>query len=338
MATLKDIARNVGLSVMAVSKALRDAPDISAATKARVRAEADRLKYVPNQAARNLRSRQSFLLGAVVPQINHPYFSNVVWGIERHADSQGYQVLLSHSLDSADLELDVVRKLLARQVDGLMLVPAVRWQNRLATLELAASANVPVVLLDRYPAGADQFERVSWIVTADGPGMEAVVDHLIQQGHRDILFLAGPHGSSSSAARMEGYRRAMTRAGCYDPARVFLAGHGLEGGRKGMLQALSEGVSFTAVAGFNDSVAFGAIEVLLGQGLSVPGDVSVTGFNDSLLAAYFRVPLTTVRVPIIEMGTAAMVMMSEFIAGNRPQPRELSVELVVRDSTASPAK
>src|ERR1700679_2300061 len=101
MSTLKEIATSLNLSVMAVSKALRDAPDISAATKARVQAEARRQHYVPNRAAQNLRSQRSGLVGIVVPQINHTYYSHLVWGIERQAEAKGLQVLLGHSLDRA---------------------------------------------------------------------------------------------------------------------------------------------------------------------------------------------------------------------------------------------
>jgi DNA-binding LacI/PurR family transcriptional regulator len=334
MATLKEIARNLNLSAMAVSKALRDAPDISAATKARVKAEAQRLDYVPNQAARNLRACRSHLLGVVVPQINHPYFSNIVWGIERQAEASGYQILLGHSLDAASHEVAEVRKLLARQVDALLLVPAVRWQDRLATLELASSRDVPVVLLDRFPAGANQFPRVTWIVNNDRLGAEKATQHLLELGHREILFFAGPHGSSSSAARLEGYRRAMadSPAGQED-RRVFLAGHGIEGGEKAMSQVLDEGAPCTALVAFNDSVAFGAIDLLLRQGQRIPHDISVVGFGDSLLARHFRVPLTTMHCAVADMGSAAVQAALELIAHCPVQPRELNTELIIREST-----
>ena len=142
MSTLKEIAASLDLSVMAVSKALRDAPDISVGTKARVQAEARRRHYIPNRAAQNLRLRRSGLIGIVVPQINHTYYSNLVWGAERQAEAVDMQVLLAASLDRAENEMREVQKLIARQVEAILLVPAVRWQHRLATLELIRSNEI----------------------------------------------------------------------------------------------------------------------------------------------------------------------------------------------------
>src|ERR1700679_418873 len=167
MSTLKEMASSLNLSVMAVSKALRDAPDISVSPKARVQAEARRLNYIPNRAAQNLRLRRSGLIGVVVPQINHTYYSHLVWGVERQAEAIGMQVLLGSSLDRAENEMREVQKLIARQVEALLLVPAVRWQHRLATLELIRSSGIPTVLLDAYPAGAENFPGVRWVAGAE---------------------------------------------------------------------------------------------------------------------------------------------------------------------------
>jgi len=335
MPTLKEIATSLNLSVMAVSKALRDAPDISVATKTRVQAEARRRHYVPNRAAQNLRLRRSGLVGVVVPQINHTYYSHLVWGIEQQAESMGFQLLLGHSLDRAENEIREVQKLISRQVEALLLVPAVRWQHRLATLELLRASRVPAVLLDAYPAGADAFPQVSWVVCDDQRGAQLATQHLLELGHKEILFLAGPNGSSSSAGRFSGYQRALSEAGvAYSDTRVYLAAKDIESGRQAMTQALSEKTSFSAVVAHNDSVAIGAVEVLLQQGFRIPEDVSVVGFGDGLLAANFRVPLTTVRVPQAEMGAAALRLAVELQKGEPVQPRVLPVEIIIRESTA----
>jgi LacI family transcriptional regulator len=335
MSTLKEMASSLNLSVMAVSKALRDAPDISTGTKERVQAEARRRNYVPNRAAQNLRTRRSGLVGIVVPHINHTYYSHLVWGIERQADAMGLQVVLGHSLDRAENEMREVRKLIARQVEVLLLVPAVRWQHRLATLEMMRTSEIPMVLLDAYPAGAENFPRVSWVVCDDPRGGQLATEHLLQLGHREILFLAGPNGSSSSAGRFSGYQRALASAGVpYSDVRVYLADKDIDSGRKAMAQALSEKAPFTAVVAHNDSVAIGAVDTLLQQGFRIPEDVSVVGFGDGVLAANFRVPLTTVRVPQTEMGETALRLAMELQKGGVVQPRQLPVEIIVRASTA----
>jgi DNA-binding LacI/PurR family transcriptional regulator len=338
MSTLKEIAGSLNLSVMAVSKALRDAPDISASTKARVQAEAQRRHYIPNRAAQNLRLRRSGLVGIVVPQINHTYYSHLIWGIERQAEAVGLQVILGSSLDRAENEMREVQKLISRQVEALLLVPAVRWQHRLATLELVRSSGIPTVLLDAYPAGAENFPHVSWVVCDDRRGGQLATEHLLELGHRDILFLAGPNGSSSGAGRFSGYQRALTAAGInYSDTRVFLAGKDIDAGHKAMGQALSEKVPFTAVVAHNDSVAIGASSALFQQGFRIPEDVSIVGFGDGLLAENFRVPLTTVRIPQTAMGEAAVRLAMDLQKGNAVEPRQLPVEIIVRSSTAKKA-
>ena len=334
MSTLKEMAASLNLSVMAVSKALRDAPDISVGTKARVQAEARRLNYIPNRAAQNLRLRRSGLIGIVVPQINHTYYSHLVWGAERQAEAVDLQVLLSSSLDRAENEMREVQRLIARQVEVLLLVPAVRWQHRLATLELVRASGIPTVLLDAYPAGAENFPNVSWVVADDAHGGQVATEHLLELGHTKILFLAGPNGSSSSAGRFSGYQRALAAAGVpYSDERVFLADKDIDSGAKAMSQALSEKVEFSGIVAYNDSVAIGAAEALAQQGFRVPEDVSIVGFGDGMLATYYRVPLTTVRVPQTEMGEKAVRLALEMQRGKPVQPRTLPVELIVRDST-----
>ncbi len=335
MATLKEIATTLDLSVMAVSKALRDAPDISAGTKAKVLAEAQRRHYIPNRAAQNLRSRKSGLLGIIVPQINHTYYSQLVSGAERAAEALGLQVMLACSLDQAESEVQQARRLLSRQVEALLVVPAIRWQHRLATLELARAGRTPLVLMDTYPAGAENFPQVGWVVCDDRRGGQLATEHLLELGHRQILFLAGPNGSSSAAGRFSGYQRALAAAGVeYTDARVYLAGRDIEAGRAAMARALSEEAPFTAVVAHNDSVAIGAAETLRQQGFRVPQDVSIVGFGDGLLAANFRVALTTVRVPQVEMGEAALRLALELAKGGTVEPRVLPVEIIVRASTA----
>ena len=335
MSTLKEMAATLNLSVMAVSKALRDAPDISVRTKARVQAEAKRRNYIPNRAAQNLRSRRSGLLGVVVPQICDPDYAQMVWGMERQADAVDLQVILAHSLDRAEDEMRGVQKLISRQAEALILVPAVRWQHRLATLELTRASRVPTVLVAAYPAGAENFPQVTWVVCDDQRGGQIATEHLLELGHREILFLAGPNGSSSSAGRFSGYQTALAAAHVpYSEARVYLADKEIESGAQAMAQALAEKVHFSAVVAYNDAVAIGAISSLQKHGLQVPDDVSVVGFGDGLLAENFRVPLTTLSVPQIEMGTAAVQMALQLCRGDKVRPRQMPVELVVRTSTA----
>jgi LacI family transcriptional regulator len=338
MATLKDLAQSLNLSVMAVSKALRDAPDISAKTKARVQAEAQRLQYIPNRAAQSLRAKRNALLGVVVPALNTLHYADYVSAIETQAQGNGFQVVLAQSKDQGSQEVQEVKRLIALQVQGVLMAPATRWQSRLASLELLRDARVPVVLLESYPAGAESFKNVSWIISEDQRGTEMVTAHLCSLGHKSIIFLSGPNGSSASAARFTGYKKALSAAGVeFDNRLIYLAGKDIESGKNAMMQALSEGVQFTAVVGFNDYVALGAMEILRTQGFATPGSVSVAGFGDMPLALYGPVPLTTVRTPAADIGARAVHMLTAMMQGGHAEPRMLPVELIVRQSTGKAA-
>ena len=197
------------------------------------------------------------------------------------------------------------------------------------------SSRIPTVLLDAYPAGADRFPQVSWVVCDDQRGGQLATEHLLELGHREILFLAGPNGSSSSAGRFSGYQRALSAAGVeYSDQRVYLAGKDLDAGRQAMAQALSEKPDFSAVVAHNDAVAIGAMEILLQQGFRVPEEISIVGFGDGLLAENFRVPLTTLRIPQVEMGAAALRLAFELKKNEAVEPRVLPVEIIKRASTA----
>jgi LacI family transcriptional regulator len=171
-------------------------------------------------------------------------------------------------------------------------------------------------------------------VCEDQRGGRLATEHLLELGHTEILFLAGPNGSSSSAGRFSGYRQALVAAGVtYEDSRVFLADQHIDSGASAMTQALSEGVSFSAVVAFNDNVAIGASTTLHQQGFRVPEDVSLVGFGDGILAAYHRVPLTTVHTPQTEMGETAVRLALDLRRNKTVQPRQLPVELIVRAST-----
>lgn len=335
MATLKTLAAELGLSVMAVSKALRDAPDISVKTKERVKALAAKHHYTPNLAAQNLRRQKTGLLGVLVPNIHHTYYSHLVWGIERAAEAAGYQIILGHSLDRPEVEEEQVRQFVARRVEGILAIPVARWQHRFQSIEIAATADVPMVLLDRFPAGVERFERVATVVHDGQVGIELAVEHLAAKGHRRILYFAGPQGSSSSAARLTGYQKAMEKLGIEHDELTYLAGSNIPDGEQAMAKALDEGTEATAILAFNDSVAMGAMNALHRQGLRVPTDVSVVGMGDGLLAANYRVPLTTIRLAKTEMGSEAFKALKTLMEKEKPEQRMMPVELIARESTAA---
>jgi LacI family transcriptional regulator len=334
MVRLKDIAARVGVSIMTVSKALRDEPDVSAATRTRIKLVADQMGYVPDSTARGLRTRSTKLFGLVISATTNPIFARTVYAIEERAYELGYDVLLAQTLNLPEREEVCVRRLLSRRVNGLFISPVYRLEPEARIYRELRARQTPVVLLgppSPFCAGfaGVQIEELgaSYLVT----------QHLLKLGHRKIAFLTGPPATPWARERFDGYRRALREAGMeVDDWRVFQAGSTIEDGTKAALQMANEKSDATAIQAVNDLVAIGCASTLLDQHVRIPQDLSIAGFGNVLMAEHFRVPLTTVRQPKFRLGTAAVDTMMQLLAGQRPDPRRLPAELVVRDSTAPP--
>jgi DNA-binding LacI/PurR family transcriptional regulator len=334
MIRLKDIAVRAGVSVMTVSKCLRDQKDISAGTKARVQQLAREMGYVPDISARHLRSRATKLLGLVISAATNPIYSRILMAIEEKAHELGYDLIFSHSLNQPEREDAVIRRLLARRVEGLFITPVYRLRPSAPIYEEIRRAKVPTVILGHRGLFCSDFANVE---TDDLSASYAVTKHLIDLGHKRIAYFTGAPVSPQAQERYEGYRRALRDAQVeMDDRLVFNAGATIEEGEKAALQLLNENPHATAVQAVNDLVAIGAANVLLKQGLRIPEDISMAGFGNILVAEHFRVPLTTIRQPKLRLGFAAMELMQSLIRGEPPQSRRLNAQLEVRESTAAP--
>ena len=320
---------------MTVSKVLRDAPDISAATKARVRALAQQMGYVPDSLAQGLRTRTTKLFGLIVSAMTNPIFARVVMAIEERAHELGYEVILSHTLNLSEREDSAIRRLISRRVDGLFISPVYRLGTEAPIYQELHRCGIPTVILGHAAPFCSQFVNVE---TDDVQGSYVAAQHLLELGHRRVAFFAGPQVSPWAQERFEGYRRALREAGIeVEDKRVFNAGGTIEEGEKAALQMLNEGTDVTAVQAVNDLVAIGAATVFLNQGINIPEELSVVGFGNVLMSQYFRVPLTTIRQPKFRLGVAAMNSMLKLLHGERPEPKRLPAEMVVRASTAAPS-
>ena len=334
MVRLKDIAQHANVSVMTVSKALRDAPDVSAATKARIKAFAQQVGYVPDSSAQGLRTRTTKLLGLVIPASTNPIYARVVFAIEERAHELGYDILLAHTLNLPERENAVIRRLLSRRVDGLFITPVYRFESEARIYQEITARKIPTILLGPPAPFCRNFPGV------EGEELVAsynVTKHLVRLGHRRIAYFTGPPAAPWAHDRFEGYRRALREAGLEpDDKLVFAAGNTIEDGTKAALQMLNEVCNATAVQAVSDLVAVGAAETLLSQGMKIPDDISIAGFGNVLMAEHFRVPLTTVSQPKFRLGVTAMEMMMKLIRGEAVQPQRLTAELIERKSAAPP--
>jgi len=334
MVRLKDIALHVGVSIMTVSKALRDAPDVSVATKAQIKSVAQQMGYVPDSSAQGLRTKTTRLFGLLIPSTTNPVYARMVMAIEERAHELGYDILFAHSLNKPEREELCLRRFLSRRVDGLFISPVYRFEAEARIYQEVLASKTPTVLLGPPAAFCKSFTSVE---IEELVASYNATQHLIKLGHKQIAYLTGPSTAPWAHERFEGYRRALREAGLeVDDKLVFQSGSTIEDGTKAALQMLNEGCQATAVQAVSDLVAIGCANALLSQGLKIPEDISLVGFGNILTAEHFQVPLTTVRQPKFRLGIAAVEMMMGLIRGEKAQTKRLPAELIERKSTAAP--
>jgi DNA-binding LacI/PurR family transcriptional regulator len=331
MVRLKDIAARAGVSVMTVSKALRDEADVSAATRAKIIALAKQMGYVPDSSAQNLRTGKTKLFGLAVSSMTNPIFSRVVLAVESAAREHGYDVLLGHTLNKPEQEDACLRRFLARRVDGIFVSPVYRLGADTGIYKEISERKTPTVVLGHPAPFCSQFVNVE---ADDVQASYEITQHLLKLGHKRIAFLGGPPSTPWTQERYEGYRRALREAGIeVDEKLIFQSGRLIEDGAKAAAQMLHEACDATAIQAVNDMVAVGCANFLMNQGVRIPQDISVTGFGNTLLSEYFRVPLTTARQPKHRLGTAAVACMIQLLKGKTPESQRLSADISIRASS-----
>lgn len=334
MIRLKDIAVRAGVSVMTVSKVLRDAPDISPATKNKVRRLAAEMGYVPDSMAQSLRTRKTRLFGLVVSTMTDPIFARLVMAVEERAHELGYDLVIAHTLNLVEREEACIRRLLSRRVDGLFISPCYRMAPRAPIYDELYKRGTPTIILGHLAPFCSQFANVE---TDDVSAAKELTQHLLELGHRQIAFFSGPQVCPWAKERFQGFRQALREAQLdVDESLVFAAGNTVEEGEHALLQMLQESARPTAIFAVNDLVAIGAANALLTQGWKIPDELSIVGFGNILTSQYFRVPLTTVRQPKFRQGVAAMESMMTLLGGAHPETKRLAAEIACRCSTAPP--
>ncbi len=334
MVRLKDIALLANVSVMTVSKALRDQKDVSAETRQKIKALAAQMSYVPDTSAQGLRSRTTKLFGLVIPATTNPIYARMVYAMEERAFELGYDLLLAHTLNKPEREDLVLRRMISRRVDGLFVSPVYRFEAEARVYQEIAARKIPTVLLGPPAPFCKNFPGVE---IEERLASYHVTKHLIGLGHKKIAYFTGPPAAPWAHERFEGYRRALREAGIEpDDNLVFASGNTIEDGVNTALQMLNEDCQPTALQAVSDLVAIGAAETLLQQGLKIPEDISIAGFGNILVAQHFRVPLTTVRQPKLRLGLAAIESMLSLLHGESVQTKRLPAEIIERQSTAAP--
>lgn len=330
--TIKDIAKELGVSPSTVSRALKDHPDISPETKRLVRELVEKLKYKPNAVALSLRNRKTNIIGVIVPQIIHHFFSSVISGIEEAAMSAGYNVMLFQSNESYEREVLNVQTLISSRVDGA-LVSISKESKKFGHFREFMDNDTPLVFFDRAP---DEIETDKVVVDDFGGAMDAT-EYLINTGCRRIAHFAAPQHLQIGYKRQRGYISALEKNGMKvdDELIVKCDTHdeALEITPKIMNLANPPDAIFTV----NDLTATGVLKVLKKLGLRVPHDISVIGFTDGLVSTVTDPPLSTISQHGFDIGKKAAEILlqriEEGLDSHKPRTEVIKTDLILREST-----
>jgi len=327
---LKDIARDLNVSVMTVSKVVRGCADVGSETRTRVLARIKELNYQPNWVARSLAARRTFMIGLIVPDLMHSFFAEIAKGVSSAIRPLGYDVVICNSEEDASFEASEVDRLLGRQVDGLILASA-QAPDSADVFEKMEGRGVPYVLIDRRFGSVN----ANYVGADDEAIGRMATGHLIQCGCRRIAHIAGQQGVTGTG-RLEGYRKALAAAGIpYSETCVVEAmddATGYEAARR--LLSLREPPD--GIFGYNDPTAAGAIKAILESGRRIPQDIKVIGVGNVHYSDLLRVPLSTIDQSSTKIGTEAAELLMKSIGAKRKRaPRTIIIEprLIPREST-----
>tara|TARA_B110000503_G_scaffold46781_1_gene76334 strand:- start:1816 stop:2835 length:1020 start_codon:yes stop_codon:yes gene_type:complete len=334
--TLRLIADTLGISVATASKALKDYPDISQKTKRDVKELAATLKYKPNSFAQSLRNQESKIIGLIIPEIVHHFFANIIHGVIKAAEKEGYLVITLQSDESYENEKKQIELLLEKNVDGILISLAEDTVN-FKHIKAIIDEGIPVVLFDKI----SKLIKCSQVVIDDRKAAFEATKYLIDSGCKTIAHVRGPLKPQTTIHRFLGYKDAIEAHGMiYDKALVFEADHlSYEDGRKVAKEILASNQNIDGIFAFTDLLATGLLVKLKEAGVMIPEEVSIIGFSNWFLSKITSPTLSTVNQPGLEMGMAAFKLLFEELSNKKNKVPtefvtvEIPTNLVIRNST-----
>lgn len=331
MATIKDIARKVGVAPSVVSRALNNRYGVKETTKKRILKIAEELNYYPNTAAQSLVTRKTNTIGIMMADISEPYYSQIIKGMEYVANQTGYMLLFSNSFEQLEHGKVFQKMVDAQRVDGLIIVGSNINEKNFA--HRLIERNVPFILIERNFGDS----RVNCFWSDNIKGGYLATKHLIEKGHRRIAHIAGNLEYREALDRLEGYKKALIEHGiAYSGDLVAIGKFIWQQGYTAMKELLDCRPRCTAVFAANDSTAYGAVQAIYEAKLKIPADIAIIGFDDLQFSALLTPPLSTLRQPRYEMGRKAMETLVAILQGEDvAQPVKICFEseLIIRNST-----
>ncbi|HXJ93656.1 MAG TPA: LacI family DNA-binding transcriptional regulator [Terriglobia bacterium] len=335
MATINEIARQLGVSISTVSAVVNRRGYVSPAMRARVERALEEAQYRPNDMARGLRLGQSRTIGLIVPDLTNSFFARLMRGAEDYLASLDYRLLMADSREEWQRQREYLISFAGRKTDGILLVPCRSTDEQIATIP-GLIGNTPLVYVDRSPMNPTGDSVLADNVRAG----YAATSHLLELGHRRIAILSEPLDLLNGADRLEGYKKALrARRVALDRNLICFGGDTEDSGYWCGLDLFKRGVPPTAVVVCNNLMTLGLLTALRDARLECPRDVSIIGFDDFEWCPHLSPPLSMVRVPAAELGSAAAKALMRRLRGADGRPPEstlLPAQLVLRKSTGSP--
>jgi LacI family transcriptional regulator len=328
--TIQDIARQAGVSVSTVSRVLNKTVPVARAKRVAVLGAVEALGYHPNVVAQELARGHTLAVGVLPQGISNPFYSRVLKGVEQGLRGTPYYPLFA-SGEEPEEEAQAFDRLLNHRIEALIVIGGHLPDEKLVQV----AARLPILAIARLVRGLE----ARCVRVGNEAGAYKAVRHLLELGHRHIAHLTGLFWHSDAVARRSGYERALADAGIVRDPRLVVEGDFEEkSGFAATESLLSSGRRFTAIFAANDQMAMGAALALFQHGIRVPEDVSLVGFDDQPSAAFASPPLSTIRQPAVEMGRAAAEALVEELRGNLFVQPTFDTYLVVRSTTAAPAR
>lgn len=330
MATIVDVARRAGVSISTVSRVLNGRDHVNEGVIARVRQAAQELQYQPSRAARALRAKQTTIIGLLITDIQNPFFTALVRGVEDVAQRNGFSLILCNSDEDPQKERQYIEVLCAEQVAGAIITPT-REQQR--ALKLFQEHKIPIVTVDRKVKG----NEIDAVLVDNQRGAREATAHLVDNGYRRIGIISGPITTTTGRERLEGYRQALRDAGIeHDPALERMGSFKEESGRQLTCELLDLEQPIDALFVANNLMTLGALAALNECHKRIPEDIGIVGFDEMQWSSLSAISLTTVTQPVYEIGSTAALRLFQRLQNPAALTRQeivLAPTLRVRDSS-----
>ncbi len=326
--TLKDIATEAKVSIKTVSRVINEEPMVSEKTRRKVKTIIEELGYQPNLIARSLKNRKTNTIGFIIPDIGNPAFTEMVKGCMDKLYENGYFVFLGSYEDDNEKEIEFIKDLNSRLIDGIIIIPSTTEDRDISIFE---KIRCPVVFLDREISGI----KKDIVISGNKKGAYSAIRQLIERGNRKIVILNGNRTLKTSMKRYEGWKKAMDENKLFDSDLVFWGTFTIESGYRSMNEAFERLDKIDAVFAGNDIVALGAMNAIKEKGYRIPRDIRIIGFDDMFFSKYLNPPLSSVAVQLYEEGKTAAALLLEKIKDpgiSTTKRIVLACEVIMRDT------